>query len=103
MHVAHQRPLALALVFFLVGLCGPLAAESTSHAAHHAHHHASVHATALCTWFCAAGQMAEGGHISPAVVGRCAVIGERMYPDAVPADPTFYSFSRGPPLLTTQH
>ena len=92
-----HRPLAIGLICCLLSLLGPLAAESTSHAAHHSHHHASVHATALCAWLCAAGQMAEGSHVSPAVMGRCETLDERACPASIPADPIFSAFSRGPP------
>jgi hypothetical protein len=97
MHATIRGPLAIGLIFCLLALLEPLAAESTSHSAHHSHHHASVHATALCTWLCAAGQMAEGGRLLPAVTGRCEILEERPCPAAIPAEPIFDSRSRGPP------
>jgi len=102
MSAAIQRPLAIGLVFSLLALLGPLAAESTSHAAHHAHHHdASVHASALCAWFCAAGQMAQGSHLKPTVITQCGVVTERPCSTTVTAEPLFNSFSRGPPFTDT--
>ena len=102
MNAAIQRSLTIGLIFSLVSLLGPLSAESTSHAAYHAHHHdASVHASALCAWFCAAGQMAQGHHLTPTVMTQCGVVTERPCSTTVTAEPLFNCFSRGPPFTDT--
>lgn len=87
------------LAAWLALLSGVAYPQLTVHAEQHAHHSAATHANALCSWFCAAGQTAEGS-ASPAlapVAGASPAIQQEY--SAVTLPSVSLADSRGPPSL----